>query len=85
MPDADKPRLGAFAQQVAAALARDLPVQTRDGGFIAPGFDPGLEGQPLGDAEVIMSFGADMHITLVRHEQHSGHLKPIGRKAVDTE
>ncbi len=40
---ADKPRLSAFAQQVAAALARDLPVQTRDGGFIAPGFDPALD------------------------------------------
>ena len=40
---ADKPRLSAFAQQVAAALARDLPVQARDGGFIAPGFDPALD------------------------------------------
>ena len=32
---ADKPKLAAFAQQVAVALARDLPVQSRDGGFIA--------------------------------------------------
>jgi DNA mismatch repair protein MutS len=40
---ADKPRLAAFAQEVAAALARDLPVQVRDGGFIAPGFDPALD------------------------------------------
>ena len=40
---ADKPRLGAFAGQVAAALACDLPAQTRDGGFIATGFDPALD------------------------------------------
>ncbi len=40
---ADKPRLGAFAQQVSAALARELPVQVRDGGFIAPGYDPALD------------------------------------------
>ena len=40
---ADKPRLAAFAQQVAAALARELPVQARDGGFIAPGYDPALD------------------------------------------
>ena len=40
---ADKPRLAAFAQQVCAALARELPVQARDGGFIAPGYDPALD------------------------------------------
>lgn len=40
---ADKPKLAAFAQQVAAALARELPVQSRDGGFIAPGYDPALD------------------------------------------
>ncbi len=40
---ADKPRLGAFAQQVSAALARELPVQARDGGFIAAGHDPALD------------------------------------------
>jgi DNA mismatch repair protein MutS len=40
---ADKPRLAAFAQQVSAALARELPVQARDGGFIASGHDPALD------------------------------------------
>ena len=40
---ADKPRLAGFAQQVAAALARELPVQVRDGGFIAAGYDPALD------------------------------------------
>jgi len=40
---ADKPKLAAFAQQVAAALARELPVQVRDGGFIAQGYDPSLD------------------------------------------
>jgi DNA mismatch repair protein MutS len=40
---ADKPRLAAFAQQVSAALARELPVQARDGGFIAAGYDPALD------------------------------------------
>ncbi len=40
---ADKPRLAAFAQHVAAALASELPVQARDGGFIAAGFDPALD------------------------------------------
>ncbi len=40
---ADKPRLAAFAQQVAAALARELPVQARDGGFVAAGHDPALD------------------------------------------
>ncbi len=40
---ADKPRLAAFAQQVVAALSRELPVQARDGGFIAPGYDPALD------------------------------------------
>jgi DNA mismatch repair protein MutS len=40
---ADKPGLAAFAHTVGAALAADLPVQARDGGFIAPGFDAGLD------------------------------------------
>ena len=40
---ADKPRLAAFAQQIVAALARELPVQARDGGFIAQGYDPALD------------------------------------------
>ncbi len=40
---ADKPRLAAFAQEVQAALARELPVQARDGGFIAQGYDPALD------------------------------------------
>jgi DNA mismatch repair protein MutS len=40
---ADKPRLAAFAQQVSAALARELPVQARDGGFIAAGHDAALD------------------------------------------
>ncbi|MDP3740167.1 MAG: DNA mismatch repair protein MutS [Hyphomonadaceae bacterium] len=39
----DKPKLAAFAQQVAAALGRELPVQARDGGFIAQGYDPALD------------------------------------------
>ena len=40
---ADKPKLAAFAQQVTAALARELPVQARDGGFVAQGYDPALD------------------------------------------
>ncbi len=40
---ADKPRLAALASQVGAALARELPVQARDGGFIAAGHDPALD------------------------------------------
>ena len=40
---ADKPKLAAFAQQVGAALANELPVQARDGGFVAAGFDPSLD------------------------------------------
>jgi DNA mismatch repair protein MutS len=40
---ADKPRLAAFAHDVGAALARELPVQAREGGFIAPGYDPALD------------------------------------------
>jgi DNA mismatch repair protein MutS len=40
---ADKPKLAAFAQQVSAALAAELPVQARDGGFVAAGFDPSLD------------------------------------------
>lgn len=40
---ADKPRLAGFASQVGAALARELPVQARDGGFIAAGHDPALD------------------------------------------
>jgi len=40
---ADKPKLAAFAQQVSAALAAELPVQVRDGGFIAQGYDPALD------------------------------------------
>ncbi|HVY87919.1 MAG TPA: DNA mismatch repair protein MutS [Hyphomonadaceae bacterium] len=40
---ADKPRLAAFAQQFTSALARDLPVQAREGGFIAAGYDPALD------------------------------------------
>ncbi len=40
---ADKPKLAAFAQQVISALAVELPVQARDGGFIAAGYDPALD------------------------------------------
>ncbi|OYW43667.1 MAG: DNA mismatch repair protein MutS [Rhodobacterales bacterium 12-64-8] len=40
---ADKPKLGAFAQRVSSALAAELPVQARDGGFVAAGFDPALD------------------------------------------
>jgi DNA mismatch repair protein MutS len=40
---ADKPKLAAFAQEIAAALAPDLPVQAREGGFIAHGYDPALD------------------------------------------
>ena len=40
---ADKPKLAAFAQQVGNALAAELPVQARDGGFVAAGFDPSLD------------------------------------------
>jgi DNA mismatch repair protein MutS len=36
---ADKPQLAAFAREVDAALGPEPPVQARDGGFIAPGFD----------------------------------------------
>jgi DNA mismatch repair protein MutS len=39
----DKHRLAAFAQQVTAALAAELPVQARDGGFVALGYDPALD------------------------------------------
>lgn len=39
----DKPRLSAFAADVARALASDLPVSPRDGGFVAAGFDPALD------------------------------------------
>lgn len=40
---ADKPRLAAFAMEVSAALAAELPVQARDGGFIARGYDKALD------------------------------------------
>ncbi len=40
---AGKPKLAAFAQQVSSALARELPVQAREGGFVAAGYDPGLD------------------------------------------
>jgi DNA mismatch repair protein MutS len=39
----DKPQLAAFARDVSAALAQDLPVQAREGGFIATGYDQGLD------------------------------------------
>jgi DNA mismatch repair protein MutS len=40
---ADKPRLAAFAADVARALSTDLPVSPREGGFVAQGFDPALD------------------------------------------
>lgn len=40
---ADKPRLAGFAHEVKAALASELPVQARDGGFVAAGYDPALD------------------------------------------
>jgi DNA mismatch repair protein MutS len=40
---ADKPRVAAFAADVARALAPDLPVSAREGGFVASGFDPALD------------------------------------------
>ncbi|HEV7690510.1 MAG TPA: DNA mismatch repair protein MutS [Hyphomonadaceae bacterium] len=40
---ADKPKLAAFAQCVSAALGQVLPVQAREGGFVAHGYDPGLD------------------------------------------
>jgi DNA mismatch repair protein MutS len=39
----DKPRLAGFAQDIGAALGADLPVQAREGGFVAAGYDPGLD------------------------------------------
>ncbi len=40
---ADKPRLAAFAAEVTNALVTEPPILARDGGFIAPGFDPALD------------------------------------------
>jgi DNA mismatch repair protein MutS len=40
---ADKPKLAGFAQQVSSALSEELPVQAREGGFIASGYDPALD------------------------------------------
>ncbi|MDZ4761572.1 MAG: DNA mismatch repair protein MutS [Alphaproteobacteria bacterium] len=40
---ADKAKLGAFASSLALALGGDLPVSPREGGFVAAGFDPGLD------------------------------------------
>jgi len=40
---ADKPGLASFAHNVTNALAHDLPVQAREGGFIAAGYDPALD------------------------------------------
>jgi DNA mismatch repair protein MutS len=39
----DKPGLAEFAATARAALAPDAPVQARDGGFVAHGFDPALD------------------------------------------
>jgi len=39
----ERPLLAAFAAETAAALAGELPVQAREGGFIAPGFDRQLD------------------------------------------
>jgi DNA mismatch repair protein MutS len=38
-----KPKLAAFVQTLGAALGSDLPVTPKEGGFIAAGFDPGLD------------------------------------------
>jgi DNA mismatch repair protein MutS len=40
---ASAPRLGGFVQKLAAMLGADLPVSSREGGFVAQGFDPGLD------------------------------------------
>jgi len=40
---ADKPELAGFAARVGAALVDQPPQQTRDGGFIAPGYDAALD------------------------------------------
>lgn len=40
---ADKPEAAAFAEAVGRALVDQPPQWTRDGGFIAPGFDPALD------------------------------------------
>ena len=39
----ERPELAAFTAEASAALAPELPVQARDGGFIAPGFDAQLD------------------------------------------
>jgi DNA mismatch repair protein MutS len=39
----DKPKLAAFAREVSAALGGELPVQAREGGFIAAGYDQALD------------------------------------------
>jgi DNA mismatch repair protein MutS len=40
---ADKPKLAAFAETVKRALVPEPPALARDGGFVAPGFDPALD------------------------------------------
>lgn len=40
---ADKPSLAALAEQIGRALVDQPPPWTRDGGFIAPGYDPALD------------------------------------------
>ena len=55
---AARPRLAAFVQTLGAALAGELPVTAKDGGFIAAGFDPGLDVVRPADALVAGTAGA---------------------------
>ena len=89
---ADRPKLGAFAQQVAAALSVELPVQVRDGGFVAAGFDPSLdEARSLKEdargiiARLEAQYGADTGISglRIKHNNVLGFFIEVNAKHGD--
>lgn len=86
---AGRPRLAAFARDLASALSPDLPVQARDGGFIAPGYDPRLDDVRLlkEDARGVIArlesrYGADTGIAglRIRHNNVLGFFVEVNAR-----
>jgi DNA mismatch repair protein MutS len=86
---AARPALGRFAADLEAGLASELPAHPRDGGYVAPGFRPELDGaRALRDdsrriiAALEQRLQAETGVALrVRHNAVLGYFVETGAKA----
>ncbi len=89
----DKPDLAALARDIEAAFLEDVPMMSRDGGFIAPGWHPGLDSlKTLRDESrrVIAGLQADYakaaHVPSlkIKHNNVLGYFIEVTPKHADT-